>query len=80
MSTNKDPYVWALYNGTLHFNNLNECYSYSAIWLILSALLMSVIPIIFYFKCGAISEEEIRQSTLVQTPLKHPEASHSYRI
>lgn len=50
LSTDKDPYVWANYNGTLHFSNLAESYSVAGVWLITCALALLIIPILIHFK------------------------------
>ena len=50
VSTNKDPYVWANYNGTLHFSNLAESYSVAGVWLITCAIALIIIPLLVYFK------------------------------
>jgi hypothetical protein len=50
ISTNKDPYVWANYNGTLHFSNVAESYSVAGVWLITCAIALIVIPLLVYFK------------------------------
>lgn len=48
--SNKDPYVWANYNGTLHFSNLAENYSIAGVWLISCAVALILIPVLIYFK------------------------------
>jgi hypothetical protein len=50
LSTDRDPYVWANYNGTLHFSNLAESYSVAGVWLITCALALFIIPLLIYFK------------------------------
>ncbi len=50
VSTNRDPFVWATYNGTLHFSNLAHSYSVAGIWLITCAFALAVIPLLVYFK------------------------------
>jgi hypothetical protein len=50
ISTDKDPYVWANFNGTLHFSNLAESYSVAGVWLVTCALALLIIPLLVYFK------------------------------
>ena len=59
VSTNKDPYVWANYNGTLHFSNLAESYSVAGIWLITCAIALIIIPLLVYFKDNNSQENNI---------------------
>jgi hypothetical protein len=50
VSNDNDPYVWANYNGTLHFSNLAESYSVAGVWLITCAIALIIIPLLVYFK------------------------------
>jgi hypothetical protein len=50
VSTDKDPFVWANYNGTLHFSDLAESYSKAGIWLITCAIALAMIPLLVYYK------------------------------
>jgi hypothetical protein len=59
VSTINDPYVWANYNGTLHFSNLSESYSVAGIWLITCAIALIVIPLLVYFR--EISPKELEE-------------------
>lgn len=56
LSTDKDPFVWANYNGTLHFSNLAESYSVAGVWLITCAIALVIIPLLVYFKDNTITE------------------------
>jgi hypothetical protein len=57
VSTTRDPYVWANYNGTLHFSNLAESYSTAGIWLITCAIALALIPLLVYFKNTGLDED-----------------------
>jgi len=50
ISTDKDPYVWANFNGTLHFSNLAESYSVAGVWLVTCAIALMLIPLLVYLK------------------------------
>jgi len=50
VSTNKDPYVFALYNGTLHFSKKSQTYGAAAIWLIATSITLVFVPMIIIYK------------------------------
>jgi hypothetical protein len=58
VSTNYDPYVWANYNGTLHFSSLAESYSVAGLWFISLSIVLIVIPMLVYFKSIPTDEEQ----------------------
>lgn len=59
VSTNKDPYVWANYNGTLHFSNVAESYSVAGVWLIACAIALIIIPLLVYFKDTSYLNQQV---------------------
>lgn len=50
VSTSKDPYVYAQYNGTLHFSNKAQSYGTAGIWLIAIATSLALVPIFIIYK------------------------------
>jgi hypothetical protein len=61
VSTNKDPYVWANYNGTLHFSNVAESYSVAGVWLITCAIALIIIPLLVYFKDTSYLNQQVEE-------------------
>ena len=61
VSTNKDPYVWANYNGTLHFSNVAESYSVAGVWLITCAIALIIIPLLVYFKDKSYLNQQVEE-------------------
>lgn len=50
VSTNKDPYVYAQYNGTLHFSNKAETYGTVGLGLLATGCLLVFVPIFIIYK------------------------------
>ena len=73
LSTDKDPYVWANYNGTLHFSNLAQSYSTAGVWLLTCAIALIIIPALVYFKDAEVikdlqqEEDEARKISQVDS-------------
>jgi len=52
----------------------------AGIWLVLSALIMVVILIIFYFKCGTLPLEDIPVINVRNSSLKNQRITQTYRV
>jgi len=50
VSTNKDPYVYAQYNGTMHFSNKAKTYLNVGVWLLAISCLLVLVPIFIIYK------------------------------